>query len=236
MAVSDVPSQSFLASVGHDCMLITPEALAALDRLREGNRRAVANQPLAATGMEASRLAILAKGQQPFAVVLGCSDSRVPVEAVFDQSAGDLFVVRVAGNVAAPTEVGSIEYAVGNFGIRLVVVLGHSHCGGVVATLDAVRSTTIEPTGPLAAVIDQLRPPVQAVLDARGPRMGAGDAEVVARAVRANVHHVVARLQSESSLLARAVADQGLAIVGAEYGLATGRVEFFDKDDRRLGV
>ncbi len=214
-------------------MLTAPDALAALDRLRAGNRRAVTNQPLASAGMDASQLAILAQGQHPFAAVLGCADSRVPVEAVFDQSAGDLFVVRVAGNVAAPTEIGSVEYAVASFGLRLVVVLGHTQCGGVMATLDAVRSPEVSPTGPIAAVIDQLRPPVQSVLDASASDADASRVGLVARAVRANIRYVVERLQRESSLLRRAVADDGLVIVGAEYRLDSGRVEFLDRDDWR---
>src|SRR5262249_8676874 len=111
----------------------------ALDRLRDGNRRFASNQPASVFLSSRARRAELVAGQRPFAIVLGCSDSRVPAELVFDQGLGDLFVIRVAGNIVAPSQIGSVEFAVSRFGTPLVVVLGHSQCGAVTATLEELQ-------------------------------------------------------------------------------------------------
>src|SRR5271157_2642032 len=110
----------------------------ALDRLKEGNRRFASDLRSRDLPTGQTRRRELAAGQEPFAIILGCSDSRVPAEIVFDQGLGDLFVIRVAGNIVAPSQIGSVEFAAERFGTRLVVVLGHSSCGAIEAAIEAV--------------------------------------------------------------------------------------------------
>lgn len=199
-------------------------ALDALALLRDGNRRFVANESTAASSNRARRNALLA-GQKPFAIVLGCSDSRVPVELVFDQGLGDLFVIRVAGNVAAPSEVGSVEYAASQFGTRLVVVVGHSQCGAVAATLEEVmgRSTARSPN--LRSIVELVRPSVETLLSGRH----AADPDALLReAVRANVRASANHLRHGSELLERLIREDGLVVVGAESLPESGVVSFFD--------
>lgn len=192
----------------------------ALELLREGNQRFVAEKARLGGGIDADARAELVDGQAPFAVVLGCSDSRVPTEIVFDRGFGDLFVIRVAGNLAGPFEIGSVEFAVGKLGTPLVVVLGHTGCGAVAATLEALGTAGAGRGGDgpsgltphLAAIVEHMRPAVE----------GAGDA------VRANVRAVVRRLRQESELVAQLVAEGKLLVVGAEYSLESGAVDFFD--------
>lgn len=197
----------------------------AIDRLRIGNQRVVAGGQSVATGFDAVTRAALAHGQHPFAVVLACADSRVPVEAVFDEGPGALFVVRVAGNVADASQIGSIEYAVSSFDVRLVLVLGHTQCGGIIATVNAIRTPGTTPPGQIGRLVDSLRPPVETAIRANPAEEGDG---LVARAGQANVHYVVNRLQTHSSVVKQAIVDRGLQVVGAEYSLSTGRVEFLD--------
>src|SRR5678816_3741819 len=135
-------------------------ALEALSLLREGNRRFVAHQSEAAATMNPARRTELIAGQAPFAIVLGCSDSRVPAELVFDQGLGDLFVIRVAGNIVAPSQIGSVEFAAERFNTRLVVVLGHSGCGAIIATLDELRRPREKQSRNLRAIVDRVRPSV----------------------------------------------------------------------------
>src|SRR5213080_3659874 len=137
-------------------------ALDALARLRDGNRRFVANQTRGPALSGPARRAVLVAGQEPFAIILGCSDSRVPAELVFDQGFGDLFVIRVAGNIVAPSQVGSVEFAASRFGTRLVVVMGHSQCGAVVATLDEVQGRAPNQSRNLRSIVDRIRPSVEA--------------------------------------------------------------------------
>lgn len=196
----------------------------ALERLREGNRRFAANELQHSIGNEARRRELVDR-QEPFAVVLGCSDSRAPAEIVFDQGIGDLFVVRVAGNVVQPSLVGSVEFACLKFGTRLVVVLGHSHCGAVQATLETIRSPQEQVSDNIGAIAEQIRPSVEAVLASDGE---ADADEVVEKAVRANVRASTERLRHASEIIAGLERDSGLAIVGAEYSLETGLVDFFD--------
>ena len=187
----------------------------ALARLREGNDRFVADAPQVRNGDRGHR-ALLAAGQEPFAIVLGCSDSRVPAELVFDQGFGDLFVIRVAGNIVSPSQVGSVEFAAARFATRLVVVMGHSQCGAITATSQSRN---------LRSIVDRVRPSVETVL-ARG---GHDDAQaVIAEAVRANVRASADHLRHGSALLERLIHDDGLVVVGAEYSLETGVVTFFD--------
>ena len=196
----------------------------ALERLREGNRRFAANESQHSIGNEARRHELVDK-QEPFAVILGCSDSRAPAEIVFDQGIGDLFVVRVAGNVVQPSLVGSVEFACSKFGTRLVVVLGHSHCGAVQATLETMRSPQEPVSENIGAIAELIRPSVEAVL--ASDREADAD-DIVEKAVRANVRASTERLREASEIIAGLERDSGLAIVGAEYSLETGLVDFFD--------
>src|SRR5205823_7165600 len=139
-------------------------ALDALARLRDGNRRFVANQTTAPALSDQARRAALVAGQEPFAIVLGCSDSRVPAELVFDQGFGDLFVIRVAGNIVAPSQVGSVEFAASRYGTRLVVVMGHSQCGAIIATLDELQGRSTYQSRNLRSIVDRVRPSVQTVM------------------------------------------------------------------------
>jgi len=199
-------------------------AIEALSRLCEGNRRFVADQT-SASGLSAARRFALVAGQEPFAIVLGCSDSRVPAELVFDQSFGDLFVIRVAGNIVAPSQIGSIEFAASRFGTRLVVVMGHSQCGAIVATLEELQGRASSQSRNLASIVNRVRPSVE-------PLLAAGsvpDQEtLVHEAVRANVRASVDQLRHGSDLLEKLIQEKALAIVGAEYSLETGVVEFFE--------
>jgi carbonic anhydrase len=197
----------------------------ALERLREGNRRFVSNTGSRETLLSHLRRAELAKEQHPFAVVLGCSDSRVPAEIVFDQGLGDLFVIRVAGNVVAPSQVGSIEFAASRFGTRLVVVLGHSQCGAILATLEELQQPVENQSRNLRSIVDRVRPSVEGLLktDLRHDL-----AALVRQAVRANVGVSVNHLRHGSDVLEQLIRNDGLLVVGAEYSLDTGVVEFLD--------
>jgi carbonic anhydrase len=201
-------------------------AFEALERLIEGNRRFAAGMESESGLSRRARRAELVAGQQPFAIVLGCSDSRVPAEIVFDQGLGDLFVIRVAGNVVAPSQVGSVEFAAERFGSRLVVVLGHSQCGAVAATLEELRRPGENQSRNLRSIVDRIRPAVDGLLTTSPAR----DPEALAReAVRANVRMSANQLRHGSEILERLIADDGLLVVGAEYSLETGLVEVLDQ-------
>ena len=197
----------------------------ALQRLKDGNRRFREGQPAGPRLSSQERREELIADQNPFAIILGCADSRVPGEIVFDQGLGDLFVIRVAGNVVAPSQIGSIEFAVEWYGTRLVVVLGHSRCGAIAATLDALRGGTEHRAQYLNSIVGRVRPAIEPLLaDSEG-----GDEEGLMQAcVRANVHASVDHLQQGSSLLQELVESGDLMIVGAEYSLESGVVEFFE--------
>jgi len=200
------------------------DAREALKRLRDGNRRFLDGvRGLESLASEARRIE-LAAGQEPFAIVLGCSDSRVPAEIVFDHGLGDLFVIRVAGNIVAPSQIGSVEFAAERFGTRLVVVLGHSMCGAVQATLDELRRASGTPSRNLRSIVDRIRPAVEPLLAGH-----AANADGLMReAVRANVRMAAAQLRHGSGLIEGLVRSDGLLVVGAEYSLETGAVDFFD--------
>jgi carbonic anhydrase len=204
-------------------MSTTSSALQALERLREGNRRYAAGVSSLGAVIHPSRRAELEAGQQPFAVVLGCSDSRVPVEIVFDQGLGDLFVIRVAGNIVAPSLIGSVEFAVEQFATPLVVVLGHTQCGAVEATLQELRRPSEARSPNLHAIVDRIRPAVEGLLAA-----DLDPAALVSAAARANVRASASQLRQGSETLERRIQQGGLLVVGAEYALETGAVEFFD--------
>jgi carbonic anhydrase len=196
----------------------------ALDRLKEGNLRFVANTRSRDATEYNTRRAELAAGQQPFAIILGCSDSRVPAELVFDQGLGDLFVIRVAGNIVAPSQVGSVEFAAARYDTRLVVVLGHSQCGAILATLEELQQPTENQSRNLKAIVDRVRPSVETVMEAH--RDGNPD-RLVEAAVRANIRASVNHLRHGSEVLENLIEKEGLAVVGAEYSLETGEVNFF---------
>ena len=199
----------------------------ALVRLREGNRRFVANESSASPQLTPSQRLAMTNGQQPFAIVLGCSDSRVPAELVFDQGFGELFVIRVAGNIVAPSQVGSVEFAAARFGTRLVVVMGHSQCGAVTAAVEEVLGRTTNESRNLRSIVDRVRPAVETVVSARADH----DVEVlISDAVRANVRAAVDHLRHGSQLLEALIQRDGLRVVGAEYSLESGVVTFFDED------
>jgi carbonic anhydrase len=197
----------------------------ALERLREGNLRFAANVRGSDAFVSHTRRVELASGQQPFAIILGCSDSRVPAEIVFDQGLGDLFVIRVAGNIVAPSQVGSVEFAASRYCTRLVVVLGHSQCGAILATLEELQTPTANQSRNLQAIVDRIRPSVEGVL-ATGLKNNS-DA-LVKQAVRANIRASVDHLRHGSQVLEELIQDEGLLVVGAEYSLETGVVEFFE--------
>ena len=198
----------------------------ALGRLREGNQRFVADQGTAASVSTHARREALVAGQEPFAIVLGCSDSRVPAELVFDQGFGDLFVIRVAGNIVAPSQVGSVEFAAARFGTPLVVVLGHTQCGAITATLEELLGKAVTPTRSLRSIVNRVRPSVETLLSMGGT----GDLDALKdNAMRANVRASVDHLRHGSELLESLIADRGLMIVGATYSIETGVVEFLDE-------
>ena len=198
--------------------------LQALAKLREGNARYASNVRSLDAMISHARRGDLATGQHPIAIVLGCSDSRVPAEVVFDQGLGDLFVIRVAGNIVAPSQVGSVEFAAARFGTRLVVVLGHSGCGAIVATLEDLRSPTNQSRA-LRSIVDRVRPSVEPLLETD---LREDNAALVHKAVRANVRASCNQLRHGSELLEQLSYEQGLLVVGAEYNLETGLVDFFD--------
>ena len=197
----------------------------ALERLREGNLRVAANVRGSDAFVSHTRRAELASGQQPFAIILGCSDSRVPAEIVFDQGLGDLFVIRVAGNIVAPSQVGSVEFAAARYSTRLVVVLGHSQCGAILATLEELRAPTENHSHNLRAIVDRVRPSVEGLLKTE---LRHDSVALVREAGRANIRASVDHLRHGSQVLEELIHDQGLLVVGAEYSLETGVVEFLD--------
>lgn len=199
-------------------------ALEALDRLREGNRRFVSNAQTGDGRLE-TRPVDVADAQEPFAIILGCSDSRVPAEIIFDQGLGDLFVIRVAGNIVAPSQIGSVEFAATRFGTRLVVVLGHSQCGAIEETIKQLQEPGENFSNNLRLIVDFVRPSVEPLL-AQG--LGDDADEVMQQAVRANVRASVKHMRHGSEILRKLEREAGLVIVGAEYSLETGFVEFFD--------
>ena len=200
-------------------------ATEALERLRAGNSRFVSGGQLMESLANPARRNELTTGQEPFAVILGCSDSRVPVEIIFDFSLGHLFVIRVAGNVVAPSQIGSIEFAAEQFGTRLVVVVGHDDCGAVSTTIGELKRPTESRSPNLSAIVDRIRPAVEPLMATETEMK---DAALLDQAIRANIRASVNHLRHGSEILETLVRDEGLLVVGAEYSLETGTVEFFD--------
>jgi len=196
----------------------------ALERLRNGNRRFVSDIRNADSLTSHARRRELTAGQEPFAIILGCSDSRVPAEIVFDQGLGDLFVIRVAGNIVASSQVGSVEFAAARFNTRLVVVLGHSQCGAILATVEELQQPTNQSRN-LRSIVDRVRPSVEPLLATELRHDPDG---LVKQAVRANVRASADHLRHGSEVLEQLLQQHALLVVGAEYSLETGIVEFFD--------
>ena len=190
-----------------------------LDRLRAGNRRFVAGSSNIDEALIKSRRAELVGGQSPFAAILACSDSRVPVELIFDQGLGDLFVIRVAGNIVAPSQIGSVEFAAAQLGTRLVVVLGHSNCSAVEATLKELAQDHHQRSPNLRAIVDRIRPAIESLMS---------DDVSLNDAVVANVRQSVNQLKSGSQILEQMIETDELTIVGAEYSIESGEVTFLD--------
>ena len=202
-------------------MISTEEAL---NRLQEGNKRFLSNSSIFNNTLShKSRCHSLTENQDPFAIILGCSDSRVPAEIVFDQSLGDLFSIRVAGNIVAPSQIGSVEFAVERFGTRLVVVMGHSRCGAIQATLEELKRPSANQSKNLRSIFDRILPSLTSLDIDQAPEI------LLQQAVRANIHSSVSQLQHGSIILEQLVKEGELLILGAEYSLNTGIVDFFDK-------
>ena len=200
-------------------------AAEALQKLKQGNARFLSNVRGAEPILSQVRRADFVHGQNPFAVILGCSDSRVPAEIIFDQGLGDLFVIRVAGNVVAPSQIGSVEFAVERFATPLVVVIGHTLCGGVGATLDVLQGRAAPGSRGLMSIVDRIRPSVEPLLQTD---LASHPDALMRASIRANVRASVNQLRHGSEIIERLVAERGLAIVGGVYDLGTGEVDFFD--------
>ena len=203
----------------------------ALERLREGNRRFASDEVSKDTLASREHHVGAARPQHPFAIILACSDSRVPTELIFDCGIGDLFVIRVAGNIVAPSQIGSIEFAAKQFGTRLVVVLGHSNCGAIIATLQELALKESHRSPNLRAIVDRVRPAVEPVL---AKNNDVNDESVINDCVRANVRASVEHLQNGSVILEQLIEAGDLQIVGAEYSIETGKIDFFDDQHQFL--
>jgi carbonic anhydrase len=197
----------------------------ALNRLQEGNQRFASGVRSIESMLSQTRRGDAESVQEPFAIILGCSDSRVPSEIVFDQGLGDLFVIRVAGNIVAPSQIGSVEFAAEQFKTRLVVVMGHTQCGAVCATIEEMQRPTGEQSANIKAIVDRIRPSVETLIETD---LGHDKEALIHHATRANVRASVNQLRHGSELLEHLIDHEGLAIVGAEYSIETGAVEFFE--------
>ncbi len=201
------------------------DATTALTRLKEGNARFVAGVRSIDKLLTLTNRMDYLSGQEPFAIILGCSDSRVPAEIVFDQGLGDLFVIRVAGNIVAPSQIGSVEFAAEQFKTRLVVVMGHTHCGAVRATLEEMHRPKGVPSKNIQSIVDRIRPSLEPFVHTE---LWSRQEELFKQATRANVRASVNQLRHSSQVLEHLIVQEGLMIIGAEYDLQTGKVEFFE--------
>ena len=201
-------------------------AIDAIERLRQGNLRFVDGKSNIDASQNKVARADLVHGQSPIAIVLACSDSRVPVEMIFDQGMGKLFVIRVAGNIVAPSQIGSIEFAAKQFGIKLVVVLGHSNCGAVIATLEELSLEQTHRSPNLGAIVDRVRPAVESLIE---QNRDIDDAATIDEAVTLNVRRSVDLVQQGSLIIEDLIESGELEIVGAEYSIGSGIVDFLDR-------
>lgn len=195
----------------------------ALERLKQGNQRFVSGDTKHPKQLSHQQRAEMAEDQNPFAIILGCSDSRVPAEMVFDQGLGDLFVIRVAGNVVAPSQVGSVEFAAERYDCAVVVVLGHSHCGAIQATIDTLMCPDCPPSANLMSIVNRVRPSVETLMQTE---LKNDLAKLSKHAVRSNVFASVNQLRHGSAVLENLIEQGQLKVVGAEYSLETGEVVF----------
>lgn len=196
----------------------------ALQTLIEGNTQYIEGTADGAELTIATRRLGIADGQNPFAVILGCSDSRVPAELVFNRGLGDLFVIRVAGNIVAPSQIGSVEFACQHFGTQLVVVLGHSHCGAINATVDSLIEDSDDLSPNIASIVDRVTPAVLPIVQRKQFK---DRNDLIHQAMRANVEQSVNGLQMRSRFLRDLVNKGKIKIVGAEYSIETGVVDFY---------
>ena len=203
-------------------MMTAKEALA---RLKEGNQRFVNGEASLANTNSHEQRQLLTEDQNPFAIILGCSDSRVPAELVFDQGLGDLFVIRVAGNIVAPSQVGSVEFAAERYDCAVVVVLGHSGCGAIKATIGALKNPDQLPSNNLMSIVNRVRPSVEMLLQTE---LKDDEKKLCEHAVRSNVFASVNQLRHGSAVMEGLIEQGKLIVVGAEYSLETGKVQFFD--------
>jgi carbonic anhydrase len=195
----------------------------AMTRLVDGNRRYVQNVRSVDAMLSHSRRDLVV--QSPFAIILGCSDSRAPAEMVFDQGLGDLFIIRVAGNIVAPSQVGSVEFAAERLGARLVVVMGHTSCGVIDATIEAVTGQSGAGSRNLMSIVDRVRPVIEPLV---GTELARDPVRLRREAMRANVRASVNHLRHGSECIERLADRGGLKVVGAELDLATGEVHFLE--------
>lgn len=200
-------------------------AVDAIKRLQEGNQRFVSGVRSTDNLVNQVKMNDLADGQMPFAIILGCSDARVPAEIIFDQGLGDLFVIRVAGNIVAPSQVGSVEFAADRFGTPLVVVLGHSKCGAVMATIEELERPSNSQSSNVLSIVNRIRPSVEPLFNTV---LRNDPAELLSASIRANILAATNQLRHGSPLLEQLIQKGELTIVGAEYSLETGEVRFFD--------
>ncbi|MCP4007840.1 MAG: carbonic anhydrase [bacterium] len=200
-------------------------ALEALERLRDGNQRFVSSVRGHESFTSQTHSSGLAASKEPFAIILGCSDARVPAEIVLDQGLGDLFVIRVAGNIVAPSQIGSVEYAASRYGTRLVVVLGHSSCGAVQATLETLQQSLESQSRNIHSIVDRIRPALEPLLKTE---LKHDPDELERQAVRANISASASQLRHGSEILEEMIQTAGLLVIGADYSLETGFVDFFD--------
>jgi len=197
----------------------------AIKRLKEGNQRFVSGVRSIDTIVKQIQRADFVEGQEPFAIILGCSDSRVPAEIIFDQGLGDLFVIRVAGNIVAPSQVGSVEFAAERFGTPLVVVLGHSMCGAVMATIDELQRPSGKQSSNVLSIVNRIRPTVEPLFETE---LRHQPDKLLESAIHANILASTNNLMHGSSMLEQLVQQGKLKIIGAEYSLETGKVNFFE--------
>lgn len=200
-------------------------AAEAFKRLKAGNERFVNNvRSVTSLISQREREQLANTTQRPFAIVLCCSDSRAPAEQIFDQGLGDIFVVRVAGNIVAPSLVGSVEFAAATFGSQLVVVMGHSNCGAIKATLETAQQGKRAPSENIQDIIQRILPHVEGIVSKDAPME-----RMIPEATRANINASVSQLKHGSRILEDLVQKKQLTIIGAEYCLSTGKVEFFEE-------
>ena len=201
-------------------------ATEALERLQKGNERFVSGGREIKDLTNRERRGEVVDQHEPFAIVLGCSDARVPSEIVFDQGLGDLFVIRVAGNIVAPSQIGSIEFAAEQFGTRLVIVMGHSNCGAIITTLHELEQPNENRSPNLASIVGRIRPAIEPLTK---NAENLDRSSLLLEATRANIHASVNQLRDGSSILKNLIQKEGLQILGVEYSIETGKVKFLQE-------